>query len=382
MIDNYQICKRCIMDTSDACIKFDKNEICNHCKDFDKIIVQNWHPNNLGQQKLKKIFDKIKNDSKKKQYDCIIGLSGGVDSTYLCLVIKKYNLRVLAVHVDAGWNSEIAVSNIEKVIKYCNFDLHTHVMNWKEIKDLQLSYLKSGVANQDVPQDLAFFSSLYHFAIKNNIKYIINGGNIATESVFPSSWHHSAMDSINLKAIYSKYGRYKLRDFKTINFFQYYFYYPIIKKMKIIRPLNYINYNKENAIEVLKKKINFKDYGFKHGESRFTKFFQNYYLPKKFNIDKRRPHYSSLILAGQLSRNQALEKIKENLYSEDDLNQDKIFVCKKLGIGKEELEKYINDKKRSYKDFSNWDKVYKLMKLIKSLIEKIFKRKINFSIRF
>jgi hypothetical protein len=189
------------------------------------------------------------------------------------------------------------------------------------------------------------------------------------------------MDAINLKAIYSKYGKYKLKDFKTINFFQYYFYYPIIKKMRIIRPLNYINYNKEDAMKILKKKINFKDYGFKHGESRFTKFFQNYYLPKKFNIDKRRPHYSSLILAGQLSRHQALEKIKEDLYSEEDLNQDKLFISKKLGIEIDELENYITGKKRSYKDFSNWDKIYKLMKLIKNLIEKILKHKINFSIR-
>jgi N-acetyl sugar amidotransferase len=369
------------MDTSDHYIKFDINGVCNHCKNFENNISKDWYPNNKGEQKLKKIFDKIKIESKDKEYDCIIGLSGGIDSTYLCLVIKQYNLRVLAVHVDAGWNSELAVSNIEKVIKYCNLDLHTHVISWQDMKDLQLSYLKSGIANQDVPQDHAFFSSLYHFAIKNNIKYIINGGNIATESVFPSSWHHSAMDSINLKAIHAKYGRYKLKNFKTISFFQYYFYYPLIKKMKIIRPLNYINYNKENALKILKEKINFKDYGFKHGESRFTKFFQNYYLPKRFNIDKRRPHYSSLILSGQLTRDQALNKISQSLYSEEDLKLDKIFISKKLGISADQLENYLNDQKRSYKKFSNWDKRYRLMKLIKKIIEKIFKYKINFSIK-
>lgn len=369
------------MDTSDPYIKFDYNGVCNHCRNFDLNISQDWYPNKEGEEKLKKIFNKIKTENKKKEYDCIIGLSGGIDSTYLCLVIKQYNLRALAVHVDAGWNSELAVSNIEQVVKYCNFDLHTHVINWQEMRDLQLSYLKSGIANQDVPQDHAFFSSLYHFAIKNKIRYIINGGNIATESVFPPSWHHSAMDSINLKAIHAKYGSLKLKQFRPISFFQYYFYYPFIKKMRIIRPLNYIEYNKEIALKILKEKINFKDYGLKHGESRFTKFFQNYFLPKRFNIDKRRPHYSSLILSGQLSRDQAIRNICQSLYSEEDLKQDKFFISKKLGIEIDQLEKYLIYQKRSYKEFPNWDFKYYLMKSIKNFIEKKFRYRTNYSIK-
>ena len=215
---DYKQCSRCIMDTTDEHIYFNENGICNHCIRFEESQKTKWFPNKEGEKKLKNLFNLIKNEGKNKEYDCILGLSGGLDSSYVAILAKKYGLRPLVFHVDAGWNSELAVYNIEKVIEYCNYDLVTHIMDWNEIKDLQRAYIKSGVANQDVVQDHSFVSILYHYANKHRIKYVLNGSNIATESVFPSSWHHDAMDSINLKAIHKKYGEIKLKHFKPISF--------------------------------------------------------------------------------------------------------------------------------------------------------------------
>lgn len=370
----YQICTRCVMDTTDQHIEFDSGGVCNHCIRFESELAKRWHPNDFGRQQLSRIIDKIKEDGKRKEYDCIIGLSGGVDSSYLALAIKDYGLRPLVVHVDAGWNSELAVHNIEQIVKYCEFDLHTHVMDWGEIKDLQLAYLKAGVANQDVVQDHAFFASLYHFATKNKIKYVISGGNIATESVEPFSWEHSAMDSRNLVAIHKKFGSGKVRNFKTISFFDYYFYYPLIKGLTVVRPLNFIPYSKELSIKVLKEKVGYKEYGRKHGESRFTKFFQNHYLPKKFNIDKRRSHLSSLILAKQLTRVEALAELEKPLYDQIELAEDKAYIAKKLGISIQQLESYIDEPSRHYSEFDNWDNLYKLIPKFKAYYQKVFGR--------
>jgi len=314
---------------------------------------------------------------KNQEYDCIIGLSGGVDSSYLALVMKDYGLRPLVVHVDAGWNSELAVHNIEQIVKYCDYDLHTHVMDWQEIRDLQLAYLKAGIANQDVVQDHAFFASLYHFAVQNNIKYVISGGNIATESVFPKSWHHAAMDAINLKAIHKRFGKRKLQQYKTISFIKYYFYYPFIKGMTVIRPLNFMPYHKGEALEVLKEKVGYKEYGRKHGESRFTKFFQNYYLPTKFNMDKRRPHLSSQVLSGELTRDQALDELKKPLYEEVELREDKAYIAKKLGISVGELEQLIHEKGHDYSEYPNWDAKYKFMLKVKNLVQKVLGRNVK-----
>ena len=367
----YQVCNRCVMDITDPDIIFNEQGVCSHCLEFDDVISKRWFPNDEGKEKLNVIIDKVKQEGKNQEYDCIIGLSGGADSSYLALVLKDYGLRPLVVHVDAGWNSELAVSNIEQVVKYCGYDLYTHVMDWQEIKDLQLAYLKAGVANQDVVQDHAFFASIYHFAVQNNIKYVISGGNIATESVFPKAWHHAAMDAMNLKAIHKKYGNRKLKQYKTISFFTYYFYYPFIKKMTVIRPLNFMQYHKNDALEVLKQKVGYKEYDRKHGESRFTKFFQNYYLPTKFNMDKRRPHLSSQILSGELDRDKAMEELEKPLYDESELREDKIYVAKKLGILVDELEQLVNEPGHDYSEYPNWDLRYKFMLKIKTFIQKV-----------
>lgn len=374
---DYQICTRCVMDTTDPEITFDEIGVCNHCRSFDNEISKRWFPNEEGRQILARTIEKIKKDGSGQEYDCILGLSGGVDSSYLALKIKDFGLKPLVVHVDAGWNSELAVYNIEQIVKYCNYDLHTHVMDWEEIKDLQLAYFKAGVSNQDVPQDHAFFASMYHFAIKNKIKYIISGGNIATESILPFSWLHSAMDSVNLRAIHKKFGEKPLKQFKIINIFQYYIFYPFFYKMKTVRPLNFMEYNKRDALEYLKKTIGYKEYGRKHGESLFTKFYQNYYLPENFGYDKRRPHMSSLILSGQLSRDEALLELEKPLYDPRELKEDMAYVSRKLSVSPDDFSKIINGEKHIYSDFKNWDISYNFLKSIQHLANKCFRRNIS-----
>lgn len=367
------------MDTSDPEITFNEVGHCNHCVEFETKTKPLWFPNQLGTQMLKGIVDQIKREGEGNAYDCIIGLSGGVDSSYLAIKIHEFGLRPLVVHVDAGWNSEIAVSNIERVVKFCNYDLYTYVIDWEEMRDLQVAYLRSGIANQDVPQDHAFFAVLYHYAVKNNINYILSGGNTSTEGIVPPlSWENSAMDSINLKAIHKRFGQKKLKNYRTINFFQYYFYYPIVKKMKTVRPLNYMPYVREEAIKEMVDLIGFKEYGRKHAESVFTRFFQNYYLPEKFGYDKRKPHYSSLIVTNQMTRDEALDELKKPLYENSLLLKTDIeYFCRKLGISLEEFNDIMKAPPKSYDEYDNWNFYYKKLKRIQLLIEKLFSKEIR-----
>lgn len=365
------------MDTSDPEITFDGDGVCNHCLDFDTVTRSYWFPNEEGGQRLQGLIERIKKDGAGQEYDCILGLSGGVDSSYLALKAREWGLRPLVIHVDAGWNSELAVANIEAIVKYCKYDLHTHVVDWEEMRDLHLAYLRSGIANQDVPQDHIFFASLYHFAVRNGIRYIFSGGNIATEGVFPSAWHGSAMDALNLKAIHRRFGERRLRHYKTISFFEYYIWYPFVKKMRVVRPLNYMPYDKSQAVAELEKAVGWRSYGRKHGESHFTKLFQNYYLPERFGYDKRRPHLSSLIVSGQMTRDQALKEMEKPLYDPKELGVDIEYFCKKLRIKKEEFEELMRVPKRHYSDFQNWDKYHRALKRLQSLMAKLTGRTIR-----
>jgi aminotransferase len=374
----YQQCVRCVMDTSDPDINFDGLGICSHCVQFEEVSKNSWFPNNRGTELLNKILARIKLAGKEQEYDCILGLSGGVDSSYLALKAKNWGLRPLVVHVDAGWNSELAVANIEKIVLHCKYDLHTHVVDWEEMRDLHLSYLRSGLSNQDVPQDHIFFSSLYHFATKNRINYILSGGNIATEGIMVPGWHGgSAMDSINLRAVHKKYGERPLKYYKTLSFFQYYFWYPFFKRMRTIRPLNFMPYNKDDAIRELEQACGWRSYGRKHGESLFTKVFQNDYLPRKYGYDKRIPHLSSLIASGQITRDLAMEKLKEPLYEQSELEIDLDYFCKKLQITRDHYEGFIRGEKNKYSDFPSWESRYRVLKLLQKCIEKLLRRRIN-----
>ncbi len=370
---NIQICTRCIMDTSDPDIEFDENGVCNHCKNFDINISKLWMPTAEGRDRLQVIVDKIKKNGAGKKYDCILGLSGGVDSSYLALMAKKLGLRPLAVHVDTGWNRDVGISNIENIVKVLNIDLFTKVIDWEEMKDLQVAYLKSGVENQDTPQDHVIFAALYGFAVDNRINFVLSGSNYATESVLPTAWGHDAMDLKQLKAIHKLYGKRKLKTFPTVNFFKYRFYYPYIKKMQVVDILNYIPYDRENAIQTLQKEVGFKDYGKKHYESQFTKFFQGYFLPVKFGYDKRKAHFSSLVLSGQMTREEALSKIAEKTYSDETLKNDLDFIIKKLGLSQESFTAIMAAPNKSYLDYPTSVKLRITMSKIKDRVRRLSK---------
>ncbi|WP_165672400.1 N-acetyl sugar amidotransferase [Metapseudomonas otitidis] len=374
---NYQCCTRCVMDTTDPEITFDEQGICNHCHQFDQRACAEWFPNAEGRNRWAALVEQIKASGKGQEYDCILGLSGGVDSSYLAIKVHEWGLRPLVMHVDAGWNSELAVANIEAIVKYCGYDLHTHVVDWEDMRDLHLAYLRAAVANQDVPQDHIFFSSLYHFATSNGVRYILSGGNLATEGIFPGSWHGSAMYAINLRAIHKQYGERQLRNYKTISFFDCYIKYPFFKKMRTLRPLNYMPYDKASALKELEQTVGYKPYPRKHGESLFTKLFQNYYLPEKFGMDKRLPHLSSLIVLGQISREQALAKLEEPLYDAAELEVDIAYFCKKLRITRQAFDELIKAPIHHYSDFPNWDGRYRLLKKIQTLVTKVLGRNIK-----
>jgi N-acetyl sugar amidotransferase len=347
----YQICNRCIMDTSDPEISFDDQGNCNHCNSAFELAAKVWFPDERGSKILDEIIGRIKFEERKKEFDCIIGLSGGVDSSYLAYYAVKKGLRPLVVHVDCGWNSEQAVKNIESVIKKLNIELHTFVVNWEEMKDLQRAFFKASLPDQDIPQDHAIFAALYNFAEKNNVRYVLNGLNFATECIMPENWGYQAMDYRHLKSIHKKFGGKKLKDYPHVNFFMRYIYFPYLKRMKIINPLNYIDYRKEDVIETMKIELGWQYYGGKHHESRFTKFFQSYYLPHKFNFDKRRAHLSSLIVSQQISRDDALSKMNEKVYVGNDMGNDMEYVAKKLDWSPQEFRAVIDLPPNRHQDF-------------------------------
>lgn len=345
----YQICIRCIMDTTDPDIVFDKNGICNHCKQYD--IDRDIFLNKTGSEELNKLIMTIKEDGKGKEYDCVIGVSGGVDSTFVAYKVKELGLTPLAVHLDNGWNSELAVSNIEKVLKKLNIDLYTHVIDWEEFKDLQLSFLKASVANCEIPTDHAIPALLFSIASKKNIKYIILGSNIVTEGILPPSWGYDCTDLRHIKGIYKKFGKRRhLKTYPTISLLDY-AYYIFAKKMKKVRILNYINYNKNEAMELLTSKLGWKYYGGKHYESIFTRFFQGYYLPEKFGFDKRRAHLSTLICSRQIIREEALQEMCKDPYPPGQLKEDREYVIKKFGLTEEEWENIMSLPIKSFKDY-------------------------------
>ena len=367
-------CSRCVMDTSDPYIEFDDAGVCNHCRQFDSL---GWRPEGHDAD-LSAFINRVKAKGAGHDYDCILGLSGGVDSSYLALKAKDWGLKPLVFHVDAGWNSELAVQNIQKIVDYCDYDLFTHIVDWREMKDLQRSYLHSGIANLDVPQDHAFFATQYKYAKKNKISTVISGGNLATESVFPLGWHNSALDAISIKDIQKKHGSCKLTHYQFLSFLEYYFIYPFIHGFRIERPLNYINYNKADAEAYLVKTIGYSTYGRKHGESIFTKLFQNYILPQRFGYDKRRPHLSSLVLSGQMTRGAAVSELNKPLYDEKELKRDIEFFCQKLDLSVDEFSQIMDAPRRSYTDYRNWDLYLNSAKALQKLIARLTGRQMKF----
>ena len=348
------------MDTTDTKIIFDEKGICDHCHTFYRDIQPKWHPDEQGWQEIVKIAADIKQAGEGKDFDCIIGMSGGIDSSYLVYLAKeKLGLRPLVFHVDAGWNSQQAVHNIERIVDKLELDLYTEVIDWEEIKDLQLAYFKSGVSNIDTPQDHAFFATMYKFAEKYNVKYILTGGNYSTECIRnPLEWMYYQSDSIQLRDIHSQFGQKPLKNFPVTNILWHKVYLPYVKKIKLIRPLDFMTYHKEEATQFLVDYFGYQRYAQKHFESRFTKFYESYWLPKKFGYDTRKVQYSSLIVTGQMSREEALEKLKKPAYDEETIKQDFEYIATKLGITVEELQSYMDAPNKTYKDYKNQMTIY------------------------
>ena len=361
-----KICSKTVMDTTDPNITFNKSGESNYYTNYVDNIAPTWQNDGTNFNTLLKIAKKIKTEGKNYEFDCIIGVSGGVDSSYLVYLAKEVlHLRPLIFHVDGGWNSQLAVSNIEKIIDKLNLDLHTDVIYWPEMKDLQLSFFKAQVAHIDTPQDHAFFSSMYNYAAKHNIKYILNGGNFSTECVRePLEWHYHASDLKQIKDIHSKFGSVKLVKFPTADIFKYKLYYRYFKNMKVIQPLNYIKYIKSDAIDFLEKKFGWEKYSHKHYESRFTKFYEGYWLINKFGYDKRKAHYSSLILTNQMSRDEALNKLSTPPYTEE-VEDDFEYIANKLEISVADLKLIMSGKNKSFRDYKS---NYKLINFFTKLV--------------
>ncbi len=347
----YRQCSITVMDNiADDDIRFDEKGVCNYYYDFKEAEKTGVFSGKEGEEKLEKIIQEVRAAGVGKQYDCLIGLSGGVDSTYVAWLVKSKGLRPLAVHLDNGWNSELAVKNIENIISKLNIDLYTLVINWQEFKDIQLSYLKASVVDIEVVSDHAIFATMYKLAKEKGIGYIFSGTNIVTEHIMPPSWLYKKMDFSNLKDIHSKYGTVKLKTYPTFDFKKH-VYYSSVLKLVPISILNYVPYNKKEIKEFITKELNWRDYGGKHYESSFTKFYQAYILPEKFKIDKRKAHLSTLICAGQITKEEALEELKQPLYDAKELQADKEYVLKKFGLTREEFEAIMNLPPRKHEEF-------------------------------
>lgn len=354
IIREYQRCTHCVMDTSDSKITFDENGVCDHCRNFEKNIKPYWKAQENRFDELEVLARKIRKAGKNNDYDCILGLSGGADSSYLAYIAKEVmHLRPLIFVVDTGWNLNVAVENIEKIVKGLDLDMYTEVVNWKEMADLQLSLFKAQVSFQDAPQDHAIFAGLYNYAVKHHIKYVLTGSNRSTEFVRPPLEFMPLNDITLLKDIHRKFGTRELRTFPMCGIFKYRLLYRYIYGMKRVYPLDYVVYDKEEAEKLLHDKYGWEKYENKHYENVFTRFYEGYYLPHKFGYDTRKNVLSSEILAGMITRGEALKILDTPAYDEEQMELDLEYIAKKLGVSKEEFRQVIEGENKTWKDYRN-----------------------------
>jgi len=354
----YQICTKTIMDTTDPNIVFDESGVSDYYHNYVENIVPNWKTDENGQQQMFQLAEKIKRENRNKDFDCIIGVSGGLDSSYATYLAKEIlGLRPLVFHVDAGWNSNQAVSNIEKLLNGLNLDLFTEVINWEEMKDLQRSYFQAQVPNVDGPQDIAFFSALYKFARKNKVKYVLTGSNYSTECCRePYQWGaYLGIDKKFTMGLHKRFGKVPLKTYPILDVFEYKLFYQHLLGMKVLKPLNNFPYIKSEAEDLLQSKFGWQKFQHKHHESRFTRFYEDYWLPRKFGFEKRRAHFSSLILTGQMSREEAMDRISRPELDETLLLQEFEYVANKLDWTKDEFQKIFEGENKTYLDYpNNW----------------------------
>jgi len=368
----YRQCSVSVMDNiADPHITFDEKGICSYYYEYNELEKQYLFKGKEGETRLKELIDRIREDGRGKQYDCVTGISGGVDSSYLVLMAKKWGLRPLIVHFDNGWNSEIAVSNINNIIKNTGFDLYTIVVDWEEFRDLQMAYIKASVVDIEVPTDHAIGGTLQSLAAKYGVKYILSGNNIVTEAILPPSWVYNKADYVNLLNIHKKYGTIPFKTYPLFGFKAQYVH-GLGKGIQTVKPLNYIDYNKTVAKQTISKELEWRDYGGKHYESVFTKFYQAYILPHKFHIDKRKAHLSTLIFSGQITKEEALKELEKPLYDPTELSTEKEYVIKKFGLTADEFEQLMKAPRVEHSVFGHQQHILERFPIIK-LLKPVYK---------
>jgi len=354
-------CVQCIMDTTDPDISFDAAGVCNHCHRYAQLARQRVIPDPDRQAALHELVAQIKSAGEGKPYDCVIGVSGGVDSTYVAWLVKELGLRPLAVHLDNGWNSELAVANIEKTLKTLGIDLYTHVIDWEEFRDLQVSFLRASTPDGEVPTDHAIFALLYQLAARHGLRHVLTGVNVASEGVLPKKWGYGYFDWRYITDVHRRFGTAKLTTYPHFSLLKL-FHYMFIRRVRLVPILNYVKYDKKAAMELLQSKLGWVYYGGKHYESIYTRFFQAYVLPRKFDIDKRKAHLSSLICSGQITRGQGVELMKEPVYPERLLQEDREYAVKKLGLTFEQFEAIMAAPRKLFHDYRTSDGMFEFAK--------------------
>lgn len=363
----YRICSRCIMDTSDPDIWFDQAGVCSNCHRYDGLYARKFIAPEQRPQRLEELLKAVRADGKGKDYDCVIGVSGGVDSTYVAYLTKQWKLRPLAVHFDNGWNSELAVSNIEKTLKKLQIDLSTFVVDWPEFRDLQLSFLKASTPDGEVPTDHAIMALLYQSAAKFGLKHILLGLNLASESVMPIKWGYGYADFKYISGVHRRFGSIPLKTYPRFTLPALYRYL-VLKRIQVVPILDYVDYRKEQALATLQNDLGWVYYGGKHYESIYTRFYQAYVLPRKFNIDKRRAHYSSLVHSDQMTRDEALRLLDEPVYPADKLVEDREYVIKKLGL-ESRFDTLMSEPTRTFLDYPNHHLLLERVKRVRKLLK-------------
>ena len=347
-------CTRCVMDTTDIEIIFGENGYCNHCTEFLDNRAKHAYQGDESDNAFDRIAERMKRAGKGRDYDCIMGVSGGRDSSYLAYVVKQKGLRPLAVHLDNGWNSDQAVLNIRNIVTKLEIDYDSYVLDWEEFKDLQLSFLKASVPEAETPTDVAIVAALHYFAAKYDIKYIVSGGNLATEGILPKSWHYNAKDLKYFNYIHKTFGVHNLKTFPTFGYKKE-AYYKLIKGFRISYPLNFVPYVRADVNRLLKNELGWEYYGGKHYESRYTRFIQSYYLYEKFRIDYRRASLSTQICIGEIDRGDAIERLRSKPYDPAIIELEKQYISKKLGVSLVEFERIVNLPAKWYWDYPNDD---------------------------
>jgi N-acetyl sugar amidotransferase len=348
-----RVCVRCVMDSSDPDIRFDAAGVCHHCAKYDEAVRSRVLEGAAAEQHLAALVAEIRRAGQGRPYDCVIGISGGVDSTYVAYAVKRrLGLRPLAVHLDNGWDSELAVKNIEHVLKKLDIPLDTHVLDWDEFRDLQLAFLRASTPDSEIPTDHAIVAVLYAVARREGLRYILSGLNVRTESHLPRAWSQGHHDWRYIRSLHRQFGQRPLRSFPHRSFVQ-----QMLDRRRVnwVDILNYLDYRKADALELLQKDLGWRYYGGKHYESIYTRFYQGYILPRKFGFDKRKMHLSSLICSGEITRERALAELAEPPYPEALQKSDREYVAKKLGVAEAEFDEIMRAPPRRFSDYPSYE---------------------------